>query len=252
MPRGNGHWFEFNGINSYNMGVRIMSAHVFSRGEELGDIKNSSGRDGFIWIPKSALKQFEMKYTCRVAQSRLRRCIAWLRGDGGLRFSFEPRYQYDARLIKQIDYKCVVNGSDPIYEFTATFTAQPFAYIYPEEPAITISSSGATIFNPGTYWSQPRVKIVGQGQFSISFTEGDNVSTMTFQNVPSGTNKGIIVDCKSLDAYDITGANPKNECVVYGNKFFTIFPGLNTVTWSASGSSNSVTSIEILPRWRSL
>jgi phage-related protein len=60
---------------------------------------------------------------------------------------------------------------------------------------------------------------------------------------------GIIVDTELMDAFTEDGAALANDHV--SGQFFRIAPGRNVVSWQAEDGS-SVSSVSILPRWRSM
>lgn len=252
MGRLNDSWFEFNGVKSNDMGVRIMSAHMFSRGKMRGTQETVSARDGYLWISDDSMKQYDAKYTCRVLQSNLRACAAWLHGNGMLRFSQEPDAQYSARPIKAIEFKRITLDADPLYKFTVTFTCQPYAYVYPAAEDITITTSGTGFTALGTYFALPKLAIYGSGAFSVTISGGGHSSSMFFTGVPSG---GIVVDSELMDALTMDGAGLLNRCIRSGSDdFFRIWPGANTLTWGlGSGDeeeSGGITKIVLTPRWR--
>lgn len=252
MSRLNDSWFEFKGVKSNDMGVRIMSAHLLSRGEMRGVQETVAARDGYLWISDDSLKQFDAKFTCWVSQSNMRACTAWLYGNGMLRFSHEQNAQYSARPIKAIEFKRITLDADPLYEFTITFTCQPYAYVYPAAADITITSSGTSFTAQGTYFALPRLQIYGSGAFSVTISGGGHSSSMFFTGVPSD---GIVVDSELMDALTMDGAGILNCCVLSNSDdFFRIWPGTNVLSWGlGSGDeeeSGSITKIVLTPRWR--
>lgn len=248
MGRINDSWFEFNGVKSSSMGVRIMSAHVSTRGEMRGTQEAVSARNGYLWLSDGTLKAFDEKYTCHVRQSMLHACAAWLSGSGRLRFSHMPDAQYDARPIKAVEYKRITSDTDPIYEFVVTFTCQPYAYVYPPAGDIILTTSGGTLTNPGTAAALPRIAVEGSGYFSLTI----GMQTLFFVNVTDG---GVIVDSELGDALTLDGTLLANDKI--DGDLFQIQPGSNVVSWLTGGEneageivSGSVTKVTITPRWR--
>ena len=103
MARINNVWFEFAGINSQDMGVHLKDAHIDISGGWRGEIKEVTGRNGFIWQGENAREYIEIKRVCRVRESNKRAAQAWLIGQGRLRFSRAPEAEYDAHIIKKIE-----------------------------------------------------------------------------------------------------------------------------------------------------
>ena len=246
MARNNTSWFEFNNIKSTDMDVRLMDVHAFSRGAARGSHESVAGRSGSVWIGDGATDAFDIKRTCRAPASRLREISAWLSGSGGLRFSGEEGAMYDARVAEAIEYRRVIPGMNPLFEFAVTFTCQPFPRLWPEAAPIVITESGAELLNPGTAPALPRVEIAGSGDFSLNI----GMQTLFFADVDGG----IIVDSELGDALTADGALLANDRV--GGELFRIRPGLNVVSWHLGGADGNLDSagrierITITPRWR--
>ena len=248
MPRLNQSWFEFNGKKSTDMDVRLMDVHLFSHGEARGSQKTVAGRSGYVWIGDGATEEFDIKRTCRAPVSQLRQISAWLSGSGGLRFSQEEDAMYDARIVKAIEYKRVIPGMSSIYEFTVTFSCQPFPRVWPEAAPIEITKSGTELITRGTAPALPRIEIVGSGDFSLTI----GMQTLMF----TGVDGGIIVDSELGDAFTADGALLANDHI--DGELFQIQPGLNVVSWLLGGTDEendentpgSIEKVTIIPRWR--
>lgn len=241
-------WFEFNGVRSSSLGVRLMDGHAFSRGEARGSQEEVAGRDGYLWLSDGAAEAFEIKRRCRAPARQLRRIAAWLSGSGRLRFSQEKGAAYDARVIKRIEFRSAVPGMNPLYDFEVTFSCQPHPYVWPEAEPITITASGTELNNPGTAPALPRIEITGSGDFSLTI----GMQTLFF----SGVEGGIIVDSELMDALTADGRLLANEKI--SGDLFEIQPGYNVVQWLEGGVSDAgeapgrVERVVITPRWRNL
>lgn len=247
MARINPSWFEFKDIRSDLLGVRVMDAHVFSRGELRGSMESVAGRSGYVWTGDGASEAFEVKRVCRALGSRLREISAWLAGPGRLRFSGEPGAMYDARIVKAVEYKRVVQGRDPLYEFSVIFSCQPHPWLWPEAQPKVITERGALYLNPGTAPALPRVEVIGAGYFSLTI----GGQTLFFSNVKGG----IVVDSELGDALSLDGTALANDCV--DGELFQIQPGRNAVSWTPGGVGEdgaelpgSIEKVTITPRWR--
>lgn len=247
MARNNNSWFEFSGINSRDMGVQLKDAHIDFSGKWRGELKEVPGRNGFIWQGENAREYFEIKRVCRVRESNKRAAKAWLMGQGRLRFSHEPDAEYDARIIRKIDFKMVCSGTDPIYEFSVVFTCQPDPYIYPPAEDFTVISTGTQIPVPEHAYSLPRITITGNGDFSLTI----GMQTVYFRDVKDG----IIIDSELGDALTLDGSQLANDKM--DGPLFEIQPGYNAISWLTGGTdedgnaiSGTITQITITPRWR--
>ena len=246
MARINSSWFEFKGRKSTDMDVRMMDVHLFSRGESRGSQETVAGKSGYVWISDGATEAFDIKRICRAPASRLREISAWLTGDGNLRFSAEEGAMYEARVARAIEYKRVIPGINPIFEFAVTFSCQPFPRIWPEAEPIVITESGTELVTQGTAPALPRIEIMGRGDFSLTI----GMQTVFFTDV----DQGIIVDSELGDAFTADGALLANECM--DGDLFQIQPGLNVVSWKLGGMDEGLDAdgvierVTIMPRWR--
>ena len=239
MPRHTKAWLSFKGTESTNVGAWLMSAPTFTKAAYRGNGKTVIGRDGDVWVSDGAYDTMEIKAKLRCRMTRMDEVLAWLTGSGTLVFSWARDRSYQARIEKKIDFKYTVPGLNPIIECEVTFSCQPFRYIYPAVEEFEITESDTTFYNPGTAFSLPRVKITGSGDFTVTI----GTQTLQFEDVSSG----IIVDSEIMDALSADGTALANDKMT--GTPWTIQPGANTVTWSAT-SPSAVTKVTILPRWR--
>ncbi len=100
---------------------------------------------------------------------------------------------------------------------------------------MTITTSGDTITNPGSVYSEPLITLTGSGD--ITLMVGTTIVELT--NI-SGS---IVLDCALKEAYK--GTALMNDHM--SGDFPVLKPGLNAVSWSGN-----VTRIVISPRWRYL
>lgn len=239
MARINKSWFEFKGIRSSDMGVRIIDPFSAYSGMRRGEEEPVAGRNGYVWISDETLEQFDIKQKCHIRKSKKRAVQSWLSGSGALRFSSEEDAQYDARIIARIDFKEICPGDDPIIEFTVTFTVQPDPYIYPAFSPTTITRSGQELETPECAYGLPRVEIYGSGDFSLTI----GMETLFFEGIEGG----IIVDSELMDALELDGSALLNE--KFSGTPYTVMPGVNTVSWLL-GDGASIDRVVITPRWR--
>lgn len=247
MARKSISWFEFKGINSQSMGVQLKDAHADFLGGWRGDIEEIAGRSGFVWMGENTREYIEIKRICRVKESGKRAVKAWLSGSGPLRFSGEADAQYDAQIIKKIEFKMVCPGDDPIYEFAVIFTCQPDPYIYPPASDFTATTSGSQIPMPDFAYGIPRITIIGSGSFSLTI----GMQTVHFKDVVGG----IIIDNELGDALSLDGSQLANDKMT--GELFKIQPGHNSISWINGGQDDdgtilpgSISSVTITPRWR--
>lgn len=248
-------WFEWNGVDSREMGILLPS--MPQRGIPAQNVKRTkvAGRSGRVRISDSSYDDITVKVEAHARdEDRLREIHAWLTGSGLLRFSDEPNLAYDAVIEKEFTRQSILRRFGG-QRFTIQFSCLPIRYHYPEAADIVLTSSGSAVTNPGTAFSEPRVTIKGSGAFSVTIGAGANASTMFFRDVDGG---GIIVDTQLGDALTYDGALLANDRIS-ASELFRIQPGRQVVTWAAGGDAEdgtalpgSVEKITITPRWRSL
>lgn len=231
-------WLEFNGRKSTDFGARLMEGAIYTRPEWRGSAETVDGRDGDLWQTDGTYGTVEIKRRMRCRMSRMEDISAWLTGSGLLRFSWTENRAYEARAAKAVAFAQVSVDSNPLMEFTAVFTCQPFRLLYPEKEAFAVTN-GEIITNPGTAPSLPRMTVTGSGDFSVTI----GLQTMFFQ----GVTDGVIIDSGLGDALTPDGALLANDLV--SGELFKIQPGANIVSWLAEDGS-SVTGVTIEPRWR--
>ena len=100
---------------------------------------------------------------------------------------------------------------------------------------VTITTSGGTITNPGSVYSEPLITLTGSGD--ITLMVGTTIVELT------GITSGIVLDCALKEAY--LGTALMNDHM--SGDFPVLKPGLNGISWSGN-----VTSVVISPRWRFL
>ena len=240
-------WFEFKGLRSDQMGIALRQmATRFVPGVEVKR-KKVAGRDGDLKYGPRTRNSMQVRIECDVRdERRIADAIAWLSGDGPLRFSDEPGFVYEASIEKEYS-RAPIMARYKGQRFVIVWTCEPFRKLYAEATPIRISASGTTISNPGTAESLPRIEITGNGDFSLTI----GGQTAYFQ----GVQDGIIIDSELGDALTKDGAALANNWM--DGPLFKIQPGASTVSWTTGGEDDEgnategrISAVKILPRWR--
>lgn len=231
-------WFEWAGQSSTAYAVRLLGQPTFTRSKWRGQSHTVSGRSGDRFTTDGTYEPFDLKMRIRCPESKRNEVTAWLMGRGMLSFSWDIGRAYEARIEKAYTFTRMIPGIDPMIEAEVVFTCQPFLYIYPE-PVAKEYTNGATITNPCTAASMPRVTIVGSGSFDITLAG----QLIHFDNIDGG----VVVDSELGDALNLTGTALLNRHV--DGELWTIPPGDSTIEWDLETGA-SITSVTILPRWR--
>ena len=232
---------EFRGIKSTEYGARLMDVRKHVLAAERGESRTAAGRDGDMWQSDNARDTISLKRSLTVRESQLDGVMAWLTGNGLLRFEYAPGRAYDARITDKIEIEQVSLDSDPLMSLSVSFTCQPYQRIYPEPENIEFTQNNALLETEGNAPSQPRIKIEGSGDFSLTIGQ----QTMFF----TGIDGGIIVDSELQDALSLDGAELLNNHAA--GQFFEIQPGSQYVSWALETGAQ-ITKITMTPRWRCL
>lgn len=239
-------WFEFKGIRSDSMGVYLRQmATRFVPGVNI-ERKKVAGRNGALKYGPRIYNDVQVRIECDVRdEKRLPEVLAWLTGEGLLRFSDEPEFAYDASVEREFSRAPIMNRYKG-QRFVITWTCAPFRRLYPEAGAIAYAEPGI-LENPGTAPALPLIKIVGSGAFSVTI----GMQTVFFIDVENG----IIIDSELGDALTLDGMQLANDKM--DGPLFEIRPGFNDVSWLTGGTDEdgnaipgSITQITITPRWR--
>lgn len=233
-------WFEFAGARNTDKGVRLLSLPVRYHPAERGKLVEVPGRDGYLWAADGAFDNVLTRVQCQTMDEADMAVVdAWLRGAGELRFSDDPERFYRARVTKEFSRSAAMNRFVN-QAFTVTFDCQPFLY-HREAEDVALTASPATVSNPGTHKSAPRIKVEGTG--NVVLTIGTQI--VEVENLEDG----IIIDSELGDCFNLTETALLNHKVtLMDDEFPTLAPGANIISWTGAG----VTGISITPRWRDL
>jgi predicted phage tail component-like protein len=239
MIRINQAWFEFAGVRNTNMGVILMSMPVRYHPAERGTSESIPGRSGNVWTPDNAYESITVQVQCLTEDgANLNAIHAWLSGAGALRFSDEPNYVYEARIVKAFARSSQFTRFTA-QAFTVVFDCQPYKYLATQTP-ITVTVSGTDIVNPGSLPAKPLLTVYGTGDGILAI---GNIELQI-----TGMETSIAIDCDPMIAY--TGAGTDEDPYVLqtgklSGDWPELLPGSNIVTFSGD-----ITSVVISPRWR--
>ena len=237
-------WFKFCGKSCKDYGITVLEFPPLTTSEENITSVTVPGRAGDLEIRDGSYKSFELTLTCYIADlSNMAKIAAWLSARGPLILGNMPDRYYIARMTEPVEFEQIVRGRKQ-RRFDLPFWCQPFRYhveqVEGEDDAI-LTSSPETVQNPGTYKSEPRIKIEGTG--NVTLTIGTQILEV------EDLDGGVIIDCKIKDCFNLTETALRNSSVtLIDDDFPTLQPGANIISWTGTG----VTKITITPRWRDL
>ena len=229
-------YFIWNGVDCRQYGIHVSELPPITIPQERSTQTNVPGRPGSLTQleGEDVYDDMILTATCFISDpARIPAIAAWLKGSGTVTFANRTGGYYKARIANQIPFEKVLRGN-PHCSFAVNFRCFPFWY--QENVAdVTISTSGGTVTNPGSVYSEPLITVNGSGD--ITLMVGTTIVELT------GISGSIVLDCALKEAYKNTTL--MNDYM--SGDFPVLKPGLNAVSWSGN-----VTSVVISPRWRYL
>ncbi len=229
-------YFIWNGVDCRTKGIHVSELPPITIPLERSKQTNVPGRPGSLTQLEDddVYDDMILTATCFIADpAQIPAIAAWLKGKGTVTFANRTGGHYNARIANQIPFEKVLRGN-PHCSFAVNFRCFPFWY-QENVSDVTITTSGDTITNPGSVYSEPLITVYGSGNITLMI--GTTIVELT--NVSSS----IVLDCALKEAYK--GTTLMNDHM--SGDFPVLKPGLNAVSWSGN-----VTSIVISPRWRYL
>ena len=229
-------YFIWNGVDCRTKGIHVSELPPITIPLERSKQTNVPGRPGSLTQLEGddVYDDMILTATCFISDpAQIPAIAAWLKGKGAVTFANRTGGHYNARIANQIPFEKVLRGN-PHCSFAVNFRCYPFWY-QENVSDVTITTSGDTITNPGSVYSEPLITVYGSG--NITLMVGTTIVELT--NVSSS----IVLDCALKEAYK--GTTLMNDHM--SGDFPVLKPGLNAVSWSGN-----VTRIVIKPNWRYL
>lgn len=223
-------YFIWNGIDCRSKGIFLSGPPPILRGEErvqhvsipgmAGDLTQTEGDD----IYNSYIQTVTLNVR---GGARVREILAWLRGTGYVTFSGEPDRRQKARVIGAVTLEKHSRNLD-IYSGEVQFYCDPLKESLFEQ-TVTVSSSGATVYNSGDVKSKPKITATASST-TVSVAAGGK--TLTLTGVTSGS--AYVIDCKAEIITNSAGT--ENVTSKSSGGFPVLNPGSNAVTGSGWSS----------------
>ena len=237
-------YFEYKGIRSSDMGLRIESKNVFSGPEYEVDFLSIPGRDGDLIADGGRFPNVQVTYsvfipakTISELSQKITAVKAWLYS--GLNSYHTLSDTYDTAFFRHAVFAGKLDIEDELNRigiFTISFSCKPFRYDAAGTESVTLAT-GEVLLNPYPFTSKPILRIEGSGKGTLTIqSEGSN-AIWNFTSIDGY----VEADSEQMNFYK--DAEPKND-TVSGDGFPLLYPGENTVSFS--GGSTAVT---VIPRW---
>ena len=229
-------YFIWNGVDCRTKGIHVSELPPITIPLERSKQTNVPGRPGSLTQLEGddVYDDMILTATCFIADpAQIPAIAAWLKGSGTVTFANRTGGHYNARIANQIPFEKVLRGN-PHCSFAVNFRCYPFWY-QENVSDVTITTSGDTITNPGSVYSEPLITVYGSG--NITLMVGTTIVELT------DVSSSIVLDRALKEAYK--GTTLMNDHM--NGDFPVLKPGLNAISWTGS-----VTSILVKPNWRYL
>lgn len=237
------HWFSYGRVNTTAFGIGIAGGGTWTKPKPIMERISVPGRNGELVSFTGAYENVEVTYRCGIPKGMATKyddfASALLANPGYCRLedTYHPGY-YRMAVLSSIGAPAM----GPMFktgEFDVTFNCKPQMFLKTGEKMITFTNYSATSYsytNPTLFTAKPLIRAYGYGSFTIGDT------TVTISAADSYTD----LDCETENAYKDTSATNRNSYITLsGDHFPRLQPGKTSITFYA----NSITKLEIYPRW---
>ena len=133
-------WFEWNGVRSTDLGIRVTELPPITLPAERVSFVNVPGRAGSLTVLENedVYDDLLLTATCVVQNTeQLDEIAAYLKGSGKVSFANREEGYYFARIVNQIPFEKILRGN-PHRQFAVTFRCKPFFYL-DDSPTYTLT-----------------------------------------------------------------------------------------------------------------
>lgn len=231
-------YFNFNGRASTSFGVEIESYPDSTAAERIVEKITVPGRNGELIRDTGAYRNVARTYSVYIhaAPSNLptavRAVAGWLMGSSGYR---RLEDNYDPDIYRMAAFSGPVEMSsfyDTHGRGRLSFDCKPQKYLKSGERAISLSTSGTVLYNPG-FASLPLITVYGSGAGTL-WVEDCAVQIKALDG-------SLTLDCETQNAYKGTISQNAN---IYAPVFPSLSPGNSAIGWNGG-----ITGVDIVPRW---
>ena len=241
-------YFIYNGISSKDMCVRISSKDVYSAPKYDLKFQSIPGRDGDLISPNGRFPNATVSYTCFIPAKSIQELSDKVTAVKCWLYTEPDRYHtlsdsYDTSFFRKAVFNNKLDISDEVSKigvFTVNFTCHPMRFSHTGQVKTTFTASPFTLTNPYPFAAKPYLKINGRGTGTLTIQSASSNKIWEFSTLNGYTE----CDSELMNFYHDT--EPKND-TVSGEGFPTFAPGDNTIAFDGG-----ITSIEVIPRWKSI
>ena len=261
----------YDGVDSSSFGVFISGEGVFDAPARRGEMISIPGRNGSLFMDEGVFENITVEYPAFIGtgyeslfRQKLGDLRSWLSSRGNYKKLTDTYHPDEFRLGVfreglEVDPQHITRAG----EFTMKFDCKPQRFLVSGEDPVVFTGNG-TITNPTLFESSPIIKVTGNGSVAIGpymFVVRNNIWTITIDTeimdsfLPAGeiypltdendtniTNElGIIIEVADGYVYP----RNMNKYIEFVNSVMPkIPPGEVQIL-----KSNTITRLEIIPRW---
>ena len=241
-------YFIYNGISSKDMGVRISSKDVYSAPKYDLKFQSIPGRDGDLISPNGRFPNTMVSYTCFIPAKSIQELSDKVTAVKCWLYTEPDRYHtlsdsYDTSFFRKAVFNNKLDISDEVSKigvFTVNFTCHPMRFSHTGQVKTTFTASPFVLTNPYPFAAKPYLKINGRGTGTLTIQSASSNKIWEFSTLNGYTE----CDSELMNFYHDT--EPKND-TVSGEGFPVFASGTNTIAFDGG-----ITSIEVIPRWKSI
>lgn len=235
--------FIIDNVDSESIGTVIQSRPLLQTPRRRIEFKTAFGQSGSIPYDEQAYDNTELVLICFTNEftAALNRETIFNLFSGStyknLIMYVDPEKIYKVMLSEPINFESrYYMGEGVTYELK--LSVKPYKMLLGSPKKVITGSS--TIINPTVYTSLPEIKVNGTGDVTL-FVNG-----VPF--VLKGLSDSVTINSEIMSTYFENGSTilSRND-KVYTRNYPFFKSGSNTISWTGS-----VTSLEILPKWRAL
>lgn len=235
--------FTFNGISSEALGLYVGGQNTFNA--PLRDVTKVSiaGRNGDLVRDNGRFLNVQVAYNIVAMEDFAETALAvrnWLLSVNGyarLEDTYHPDHYRMARVSDTITFE--TSAFNHTGKAQIVFDCKPQRFLKDGETEVSMAKNGSTanrtITNPTPFESRPLIRVLGDGDGTI--TVGNQIITLT------GIDEYVDIDSETMNCFK--GATNCNSQVALGTKGFPVLPSGDT-TFAMTGG---VTGAKVTGRW---
>ncbi len=221
--------FIWNDKHSNEKNIKVITLPPITSVDERVEKITVPGRNGYLIKSDNSYEGDVKEVTFDFNGVDVDALKKWLLGSGRVRFSNEPDRYYKARIINKVSLEQVVGL---LHTGLIQFDCQPFGYLLVGDEIIELTKP-EIIYNPGTIYSEPYIKIYGNGDITLKINENSLIIKEVNEYVEIDTELDEIYKGTISWENHTSGDTP-------------IFEGEDiSIDWTGN-----VIKIEIIPHWR--